>query len=309
MNEQTLKAALKNEAAASALVGLIFDHVTAQPVSQLLRPERILAHIDAALDEGALERQIDRHLRPWFDREAERLDGRREERVRDWLTAEAIAELRALAAKPVQLDKAQIERFVHQPGVKQMITSVVKETIERFISALNPSNLFGGGRRGLGLMGGITGQFEAQIQRVARSFIDTSMESMLTRVAQLMASPETARQLGRMKLSGFESTLERRICDLWQAGADALPRDDLLEILPGLIAHNLSRPALRDALLDEVKRWLEIEGDRPLGEVMADMNLRDVWRQEIVEIAGPLLGGFAEGDAFNDWIAQFVAPA
>ncbi|MFN3197424.1 MAG: hypothetical protein ACE366_03230 [Bradymonadia bacterium] len=307
MNELTFKAALRDEAAARALVGLVFDFASRQPVRRFLKPERVLVHLDAALDEGALETLVERHLSPWFDREEVRLEGRKEERLRDWLTAEAIAELRALAAKPVRLEKAQVERFVQQPGVKSMITSVVKESIEKFISAFNPSNLFGG-RRGLGLMGNITAQFESQIQRAARSFIDNSMDMMISRVVQMITSPETARQMGRAKLNAFEQGLEQRIYDLWRMSADNLPRADLMEILPGLIAHNLARPELRDALLEEMNVWLEIEGDRTTADLLTEMHVLEAWRTEIIDIAAPVLVELADDADFDDWIARFVAP-
>jgi hypothetical protein len=74
-------------------------------------------------------------------------------------------------------------------------------------------------------------------------------------------------------------------------------------IVPGLIAHNLARPDIRAGILDEVRAFLEVEGDRTLREILAEAGAVEAWRTETIAKAAPLVRTFAASAPFKAWIA------
>jgi hypothetical protein len=310
-----LLAALADPTQTEALVGLAFDFAMTRPVSTFVSPERILGHLDHALDEALTEAALRTHLRPALDRELERAR-RRDDRLGDWLTAEAKAELRALAARPVRLDRRFIEGLVKQEAISDLVRSVVEETLDRFLQTLKPGGSGGGvfgavGRSavgiasgfGKGLLGGLGAQMESQLKGAAASFIAGSMHSVMDRVVAILTSPETATKLARMNVAAFDKAMEKKTLDLAKA-AMKLPVDDLLEVLPGLVAHNLARPDVRAGILEELEAALAIEGARTLGDVLETARDLDAWRAEVIEVGAPLVREFAATPAFKAWLAD-----
>ncbi|MCK6575304.1 hypothetical protein L6V77_29925 [Myxococcota bacterium] len=310
-----LLAALADAHQTETLVGLAFDFAMTRSVGEFVRPERVLAHLDRALDEALTETALRTHLRPALDREVERAR-RRDDRVGDWLTAEAKAELRALAARPVKLDRRFIEGLVKQEAISDLVRSVVEETLDRFLQTLKPGGSGGGvfgavGRSavgiasgfGKGLLGGIGAQMESQLKGAAATFIAGSMHAVMDRVVAILTSPETGAKLARMNVGAFDKAMEKKTHEL-AAAAMKLPVDDLLDVVPGLIAHNLARPDVREGLLEELAAALAIEGERTLGDILTASRDLDAWRTEVIEIGAPLVREFAATPAFKAWLGD-----
>ncbi len=300
--------------ASGALVGLLFDFAVDQPVARYVAPDDVLAHVERALQPAVVERFVRDHLRPWFDRERTRAHARGDV-VRDWLTPEAIAELRSLAARPVKLNRAFLEGLVKQDAVRHMLRGIVEETLDRFVTMLKPGGSGGGivgamgrgafglaGSLGKGVLGGISGQIESQLRGAIGGFLDGSMSFLLDRLVALASSPDTAARLGRMNLTGLEEALKMKTGKVADAVHQA-PLDDLLGTLPEVLAHNIARPEIRDGLVDEVRAWLDVEGARTVRQLLDEAGATQAWRARIVAVGAPLLGEASATDAFREWFA------
>lgn len=299
---------------AGALVDLAFDFAIDQPLTRYLDPERVLGHLERALQPSVMERIVRAHLRPWLDRERDRAHARGD-RVGDWLTAEAIAELRALAARPVELKRSAVESVVRQEAVRDMLRGIIEEALDRFVDTLRPGGSGGGlvgavgrgafglaGSVGKGLFGGISSQVEGQLRRAVTTFLEGSMNALLDRVVAMLSSRETAEQLGRMKLSGFDRALKQTTASVMDA-LHRQPLDDLLEPLPELLAHNLAREEVRAGVLEEVRAILEIEGARTVRELLDEAGAVEAWRSEVLDVATPLVQELSRTPAFRAWLA------
>lgn len=195
-----------------------------------------------------------------------------------------------------------------------MLKSVIEETLSRFIETLRPGgsgggvggsvarSAFGFAKRaaGGGVLGAIGEQVQQQTSRAARTFIDGSMNVMLERLVAIMSSPETARQLGRTKLTVYDEAMKTPTAKLTKQH-EKLPLDDLLEVIPGIIALNLGRPEVREGILSEIRAALEVDGAETvrslLGEDAAPL------RAEVVAVGGPLLADLAGAEPFLAWLA------
>jgi hypothetical protein len=311
-----LLARLADPADAGDLVDVIVDFVIDRPVSAYVDADRVLAAIDRALDARLTAKAIAEHVEPMIAREQARLMARPDEKVADWLTPEAKAELARLAALPVRVDEQVVRNFAEQPQVRDMLRSFVEDTLSRFISAFKPGGAGGGvagavGRSAFGfaskvsggLMGGLGEQVEAQLKKAATGFVQTSMPAMVERMISQITAPETAKRMAQTQSMAFEGALKlpvSRIARIW-AKVDT---HDLMLTLPGLIAHNLARPEIRAGIRAEVAAMLAVVGAEPVRALLADEAQVAAIKADARAIGLPLL---AEGTLHGPilaWLAR-----
>lgn len=311
-----LIAALTDAAGSRALAEVLADFLLAQPMGRLIRAERVLDQLDRVLDERLMERATGAHLRPAIDREIARAKARGDV-VGDWLTAEAKAELRSLAGRPIRIDRRMVERVVKQDEVKELIRQVVKDTLERFLTTVKTGGDDGGGavgslgrkafgfanRASAGVLGSLGSALEGRLTSAMNTFVAHNLDGVLDKVVAVITSPETARQVSRGAMKTFDRAMDfpgRRVAE----EAEKLPWDDLLEAVPGLIAHNLGREALRAGIRAEVDAALAVEGERPVRSLWADEAAVAAARADIVEVLTPLVADFGASEAYGAWLAD-----
>ena len=307
---------LKDQGQAEILVGLFFDHTVAQPVNSVLDAEILLAQIDRGIDERVTERLVLEHLRPYIDREKARAAVRKDS-VGDWFSAELQAELRALAMRPVRLDRKFLRTAVQQDAVKHMVRSIVEETLNRFVSTLKPGGSGGGligsvgrgafgiaSRAGKGILGQLGSQFENQLQSAVSSFVQNSTSMMLDRRIVILTNPETAQHLGRSGAAAYDAVMKQSTADVWSFAERVMPIDDLLECLPGQLLHLMGRDDIREGIREEVAAVLAVEGEKSISELFVDDGHLDAMRSEVIQVGAPLLTGFAGTEVFAAWLAE-----
>ena len=221
-----LIAALTDAAGSRALAEVLADFLLAQPMGRLIRAERVLDQLDRVLDERLMERATGAHLRPAIDREIARAKARGDV-VGDWLTAEAKAELRSLAGRPIRIDRRMVERVVKQDEVKELIRQVVKDTLERFLTTVKTGGDDGGGavgslgrkafgfanRASAGVLGSLGSALEGRLTSAMNTFVAHNLDGVLDKVARTArgstglrlfagsTSPVTSPTLTAMKLT------------------------------------------------------------------------------------------------------------
>jgi len=313
-----LTAAMADPGHSAALAGVAFDFAVAQPVGRYVDPARVLAHLDAALAPEHLRHWLSTHARPALERERERAR-ERGDTVAEWLPATALDAVRQLAATPLQPSRAWLEGFVRQDAVQHLLRSIVQETLERFLAALKgagdaaPTGVGGlvgaMGRSAFGvanslskgILGGLGAQVEQQLRQSASTFINGSMSVMLDRVVALMLAPESQQRGARLASATLEQALRLKTSTVLD-GTERLPQDALWAAAGDILAHNLARPEVRTAVLDELERALRIEGERSVADLLEDAGTLAMAREDCVRVAGPLIAEFARDPAFAAWL-------
>ncbi len=325
-----LLAALSSPAAARALVGVGFDFVVSRPVSSWVEPEEWVERAARLFDPEQAGDLIAEHL----PRALERLRAQakaRGERLREWLTAELDAEFRAAAMRPLQLGPRQLRAVVHHEVTEHVMRELVREVLERFIAAAKPGGqgggLIGAASRGfLGvasraasgvLQGGIAGalgeQLEGHLKGLVSGFIQSSMHALLERLALIMSAPEVAGQLGAARLELYEALVSRPLRDLAadaeRAAGGLLDGVDWLEwarLAPEVVAHNLSRESVREALVSELRAFVDEQGARPLSELCGPPARLAVLREEVMDALAPQVVAWAGSEGLRGWAAAHL---
>lgn len=308
-----LAAALADASATEALAGVLIDFALDQPVARVITPAHLLADLDRALDERLTERNIQKHLRPFIDREIARAKARGDV-IGDWFTAEAKAELRSLAARPINIPPRTVERWVKRDEVRTLVRSAVQDTLESFIATVKTGGSGGGtvgavGRRAFGfakkasggVLGSIGSQIEGQLKRAVNAFLANNLDGILDKAVRIATAPETRQTVSKEAVRIFDRAMKTKGEDVAKY-AEKLPWDDLLEALPGQLSHNLNREAIRAGIQEEVQAFLDADPDLTVRGLFADDAAVQAWKAEALPMVAPLLAEFwASPEAIGWW--------
>ncbi|RKI42550.1 hypothetical protein D7X55_39070, partial [Corallococcus sp. AB049A] len=127
---------------------------------------------------------------------------------------------------------------------------------------------------GKGILGGLGGSLQDRVREV----IDGSMALVQRRIADRLASEDTARALGARRQKIFLTTLEKTEAEVAQA-LGQVPHEQIDGLLPQVIAHNLARPEVREGLKAELHAVVEELSRHTVGELLDQAGLRDATRQ------------------------------
>ncbi|NOK35370.1 hypothetical protein HMI49_19385 [Corallococcus exercitus] len=277
-----------DDAALLELLDLTFDALCASRVSDWVDPDRVLAAVDLALTP---ERVTGWHARLGIPLRTRLLARAAKSGIKlgAWLPAETTASLTTLLGQPVHLPRKAIDEMVASEQVRETVRTTLQETLSSLVSKViaGAPGAGGSGLRdalswgaraaasaGKGLLGGLGGSLQDRVREV----IDGSMALVQRRIADRLASEETARALGARRQKLFLSTLEKTEAEAAQA-LSQVPHEHLDSLAPQVLAHNLARPEVREGLKAELHAVLEDLSRHTVGELLEQAGLRDATRQ------------------------------
>ncbi|RKG67791.1 hypothetical protein D7V80_14925 [Corallococcus sp. CA054B] len=302
-----------DDAALLELLDLTFDALCASRVSDWVDPDRVLAAVDLALTPA---RVMDWHARLVVPMRTRLLARAAKSRTRlgAWLPAEATASLTALLGQPVHLPRKAIDEMVASEQVRETVRTTLQETLSSLVSKViaGAPGVGGGGLRDAlswgaraaasaskGILGGLGGSLQDRVREV----IDGSMALVQRRIAERLASEETARSLGAQRKKVFLSTLEKTEADAAEA-LNRVPHEQLDSMAPQVIAHNLARPEVREGVKAELHAVLEDLSRHTVGELLDQAGLRDATRQWLHAHGLPFARRLAHSAPVTAWRAR-----
>ena len=301
-----------SEAEAGVLVGIVYDFAIEQRVDRFVEPARVVAWIQHWAGQKLVSRVLEAHVAKALEREQARAAARGDA-VRAWLTPAAEQALLALAERPVVLERSFLKKLVEQDAVRHLIRSITSEVIRGFVQSLKSGGgvLGSMGRGAFGMaqsmgkaiFGSVGREVEAQLSRAGDAFVKGSLSMLLERLIEVLSDPAMADELGTMRRDAAAGIMGLSTAELVREAA-AQPVAELLGLVPGLLAHNLARPEVQAALLDEATAALALEGARTLRELVEDMapGALAFFRAEAVRLAAPLCRELAATPALVAWL-------
>lgn len=266
-----------------------------QPMRRFVDLDRVLDVVDATLSPPLVRRVAEMHLEAALRREASRAR-QRGDAVGDYLPGAAQEILAQVAARPVQISRRSLARWLQHETVTHLLRAIAQETLDRFLGLLKP-DASGGGLLGqisrgpgMGMLSRIGAQMEAPMRKAATRFVSGSVDALVGPLAKLFATPDMAARMGRLRAEVFSAALGIETAELLST-LETLPVSELVAVLPDVVAHNLSRDTVRRAILDEVRAAMDLEGDRPVREVIGP-RAAETFRAEAGRIGAPLLDAF-----------------
>lgn len=297
-----------------ALVALGVDAVLAQPVGELVGVEWIMGAVEAGLSQGVTSEVIGRYLQPAAGRERSRGEASGE-RVDAWIPAEQVPQMLELMRRPFLINPDIVQDLVDQGAVRSMVGAVVQEAILGFmqLSAKVPglsgaANLMGalGRQAGKGLFGGARKGIEKQMEQRIKEFMEQSMVRLTNKIVELASSEAGLKLQGEMRADLLGKALGTRMSFYYEELAK-LPAPEMWALIPPLIAHNLARPEIKEALENELRLGLEQEAGKTALELLTELGIADETRELIHKRATPLAQKIVESETFAAWLSDLIS--
>jgi hypothetical protein len=310
-----------DDARINELIDLVFEYVCAQPLSAFVDPARVLPALDDALEPS---RTADFHQ--WIGVPLrERLIARAKKSqvlLGAWLPEALAKALDEQLGRPVKLPRKAIDDAVASEQVREGVRQLVTETLENFVSKgvsggdSSGSSSGGSGLKsmlsfgaraaagvGKGLLGGLSDELQKQLQDRAKTFVDASMAAAQKRLAERIASEETAKTLGKRRQKFFQRLLARSESEAADWIEKAARWKDVDDSLPKVVAHNLARKELRDAIEEETRAVFAQLADETVGALLERAGLKEHARQWARAQGLPLARGFLATEGAQQWLA------
>jgi hypothetical protein len=298
-------AAAPDDATLTAWIDAGFDFVCTRRASEFVDVGALLASADMASREPRLSRLLARLAAPARTRALARLKAS-SVLLGAWLPEPVRDALALLLAQPVVIPRALIDQVIADEHVRETTRAIMHETLSGFINKAFAVAPGGRGLRGViglgaraagGLLGGLGDELKRQLEERTGDFVDAGMHLIQQRVAQKLASEETARLLGQRRRAAFLDLLKRPESDAARL-AERVPWAALEAMVPAIVTHNLARAEVRAAVTEELTALVAELSKATVGEWLDELGVRDVTRALVRAHALPLVRAFVESDAF-----------
>lgn len=280
-----------------------FAALCAQPVGAFLDADALLDALDAAAAPERLAWAQSTLVVPARTRLLARA-GASEVLLGAWLPAAVSEALARELAKPVALPKKAVDEAVASDKVREATRQMLSDTLTTFVqraaktlSADKPGAAPAGGLRGaLGfgakmagsVIGGLTEGLQQQLLDKVREQVDGLVGNVQQRIVERLTSEETAKALGQRRAKLFARGLAMTEREAVK-GAGKVPWAEVDAMAPTVVAHNLARPAFRDALRDEVASVKASLDGMTVGDLLDHLGQRAAARGLFVRVGAPMV--------------------
>lgn len=326
MTPDEIRGRLLSEEAVAELATALVDDALAVPLRELLSPP-------------ALANEIVEALRAWLNSTpAHELQLAWAARARKWLASQR-ATLGQLVGRAIEEACLDLAASPHVPRRETVIFLLDREPLRALLRELLVDALVAFGRkvgapvmaspvgRRLGGLGSfvrerargtalaafatdvadrLADEVERQIERRAAEFADAALSGLVARLADILSDPARAGQLASARealVDGLFSLEARELADELERSDPARRSTLIRRGLGAWVATDEAAVWIRAAiegLLDEI-------GDRPLGEVLAELELLESFRGIALASTSRRLRRFLEGEAFQAWLERRLA--
>jgi hypothetical protein len=314
---------------------LIAEHLLSQEVRTLLDLEAARAIALDVLTEGNLELIIRRHVKPGWERYSQAAataqvpvgafvpDGARQ-RIRDTLATTRVPRGKWTDGA---VDPA-LFRKLFAPVFAQLLLNFAKKmpgiggVADSAGSSPPPSSKDTGGiagrlaqqvqkraekivDAGRNVMGGIGAEMERRMQTVVREFSEGALGMWREALKDRLNSEEGRAIVAQISQQATDHVMVTELGDIHK-DAERLPIDQILEVVPAIVAHAAPHGFIQKIVERELEAFLSVEGPRPLREVLGELGiLQQVKATFVKQGDAPARSLFASA-AFTDWLARVL---
>jgi hypothetical protein len=312
---------VSGEGASARLASLLVEDALGRPVSELL-DVRFLA---GALREGLAAFTASDEAAAWLT--ATLAEGEKtlaaEKRTLGTLVSPALVEgAHELAALQVTPPREIVEKLLDREPLKKLLRGQVIDTLVAFgRRAASPvsDNRIARGLGGLSklamgqankpsafgaLANAVSGEVERQVEKRATDFADTAVEGILEGLAAQLSDPTRAKEQVATRLALLDGLLELTGAEVAQLARG--PVAERVTVARKTLAAWGAEASFERDVEALVTTALAKEGARPLGDVLADLGVREVVARKAKELVHTKLVAVVAGDGFAAWLGELL---
>jgi hypothetical protein len=293
---------LRAPAALERLAGLLVDDALARPLGELFDPPRLAEALRAIATSESAERRV----AAWLARAARDL-GAETRTLAQLLPAPLAAAAREIVELPLTPRRATVEKLLDHPPVRRLLRGQVLAMLVDF--ARRAAAPFTDNRLARGLRAftprAVADAVSGETERRAADFADTAVAEVLGGLAADLADPTRAREQSEVRGAVFQGALATMPAELVAPLAGNLDR--AASIACRALAAWTSSPRFEEELAALARFLVAEDAARPLGDLLADLGVRELAAVRARELVAARLGAVAGGDAFARWLDELLA--
>lgn len=302
----------------------MLDHILDAPLSTWVAPNELVALLSDAATGPNTVTQIDRHLKPGWQRYLDRCEAT-DDTLGNALSAETRQRIARLIVETRPPAAEWARDAVDQKLVQQLFAPVLQEFLLGFARRLP---LVGGGagveepaqsRSGFGLRSrlkssvekraekfveagkSVLGNMERQIQGVAKDFSESAGRDLRNGIKDRLKSDEGRALANQIVTQALDHVLDTPLAEINKDSAN-LPWDEIWALLPAVVEHNRERVEILGAVREEVAAWIAVDGEKSTRALLEEAGLLDQTLALAFEQLDDPLRGFFDGEGFRSWL-------
>lgn len=179
-------------------------------------------------------------------------------------------------------------------GIAGRLSRSVQERAEKLVD------------RGRSAMGGLGAEFEKRVQAAAKEFSDGAAEIFREALEARLKSDEGRALLSQLTDKAFAHVMGAKLVDLHED----TKRANVAEILNAsaeIVGHSVTTSFIEATIDDEVRAFVESQGERPMREVLSELGVLDDVRSIAIAQLSDVARTLFAAPAFADWVHRLLS--
>jgi hypothetical protein len=315
-------------------IALVANFLLDQPVQDVIDLFVVRDIVMRALTAENLARIATHHLKPGWQRYSQHASGS-EHRIGELVPDDARPKIERLITKTKPPKLRWVRRAVDPALVRKLFAPVFADVLATFVRRLPIPGVSGAetspgeaSRESRGFaerltrgvqrrteklveasrqaMGGLGAELERRLQTAARDFGQSAMELFAEALQDRVKSREGRQLLQQISEQAVRRILETSLGEV-QKDADALPINEILDLVPEIVAHAAPHGFVQRVVDKELSAFLSVEGERTLRELLTELGILDEARRTFETRADALARKLLVSGGFADWLARALA--
>jgi hypothetical protein len=248
-----------------------------------------------------------------------------EQRTIEAIVPSPLAEgMRAFARLPTAPSRDALLKVLDRPPVRKMLRAQVIETLAAFgrraASPVSDSSLARGlggiSKRALGqiasgpsalsrVASAVSSEVERQVEKRATEFADTAVAGILAGIVDQAADPAHRDEEAAVRIAIVDGLLEMTGAEL--GGFSPGHAQSQVQVARSALAAWANQPDFVRSLESALEAVLAEDAHRPLGDLLADLALRDAVVKHATGVVEQAIARLVAGPAFERWLTDLVA--
>jgi hypothetical protein len=286
------------------LAELIVADALATPAGELMGPvQDFAAAVVSAIaaDDGAEAMLVSRL--------AALIDALPDGPLGDAAPAALLGGARDVSALPFRVPRALMLRVLRREPVRQLLRAQILQTLVEFARKVTApftdnavarglSRLAFGDRQKPTTLGSIRGALSGEAEKRAADFADTAVDEVIAGIARELADPARAREQAAIRVALMEAVLEETGAEL----AKVVKPQLAAMVKAARRALGAWGPSAKRDLEAAMVRVVADEAGRSLGDLLAELGLRETVAEHAARMVAERVGAFMEKEPFGEWL-------
>ncbi len=307
---------------AARLVEGVVEEFFKLPMGELVDRDALGEHLLVALRSEGPGLNLERHWDAMVQAERDRAHATGEA-LREFIPQEVIAGIEDRLSRPLGLPGGFGKEVVDPVFVRELIAASLTETLEAFLTRLPFGGAKGGNggvlgslaRKGAGRIKSATSTLSSigagvqeGLKRQAKEFAQQSADRLKEGVVERFKGEESREALKRMRQRALAAVVDLPMSDV-HALADDPGWVTLREWGETLLAHNIARPEVQEAILKQVALGVDRIKDQTLADWLHEYNLYEPVRKELTLAGVTVVNRMVATPRFQGWLVELLSDA